>query len=90
MSLHSLANLSSGRSIIRGNRERLKQSSKRSDMMEIQDALARLDYAALTFQDTSAGPHPLGVLEYYLTYPAAVVPEHGFDSLAEAHRSLTV
>lgn len=45
---------SSGRSILRHNRERLRQSSRRNDLTEIEHALARLDVSALTFEDLSA------------------------------------
>ncbi len=38
----------SGRSIVKNNRERLRQSSRRNDLVEIQYALARLDLSALT------------------------------------------
>ncbi|KAK1055264.1 hypothetical protein LTR12_015276 [Friedmanniomyces endolithicus] len=83
----SRVHMESGRSIVKNNRERLRQSSRRNDLVEIQYALARLDLSALTFQDTSA-PMTLSVDEYYQIQPSTI-PDMEFNTFAEAHASLT-
>ncbi|KAK3075242.1 hypothetical protein LTR53_001606 [Teratosphaeriaceae sp. CCFEE 6253] len=85
----SRVHLESGRSILWDNRERLRHSSRRNDLMEIQYALARRDFVARTFQDGSVGPLARGIDDCHGVHLLTAVPEHGFDGFAEAHASFT-
>ncbi|KAK3636021.1 hypothetical protein LTR56_014397 [Elasticomyces elasticus] len=82
----SSTHIDSGRAIVKAHSTRLRQGTRRNDLVEIQQALARYDLAALTFQDTSAVP--VCVDEYYLDHPLFEVPSE-FHSFSEAHSSYT-
>ncbi|KAK3645410.1 hypothetical protein LTR56_009137 [Elasticomyces elasticus] len=82
----SSTHIDSGRAIVKAHSTRLRQGTRRNDLLEIQQALARYDLAALTFQDTSA--IPVSVDEYYLDHPLFEVPSE-FHSFSEAHALYT-
>ncbi|KAK6392432.1 hypothetical protein LTR65_003562 [Meristemomyces frigidus] len=81
----SAVHMHSGRQIVVNNWQRLRQTSRRNDLLEIEQALFRLDIPALAFQDSSS-PLICTLDDYLLTQPMLVVPE--LKSLADARASL--
>lgn len=73
--------MDSGRAIVAQNSQRLKHSSRRKDLLEIEHALARLDLPAICFSDRSS-PYCYTLIDFYQTSPV-LVPEP-FQDIHEA------
>lgn len=81
----SQVHMHSGRSILVQNRKQLQAKYRRSDLVEIEQALFRLDIHALSFQ-SSAAPLKYSLGDFLETNPILEVPD--FTTFAEARACL--
>ncbi|KAK5171198.1 uncharacterized protein LTR77_004342 [Saxophila tyrrhenica] len=77
--------MDSGRAIIADNLQRLKHTSRRRDLLEIESAFARLDLPATCFSDRTS-PYRYGLQDFLNTKPA-LEPEC-FQDINEAQNSM--
>ena len=76
--------IDAGRSIVAQNRHRLRHASRRNDLAEIEQALARLDVHAVTFSDSSS-PYTYSLIDFYNTAPN--LQPGPFSNISEARAS---
>lgn len=77
--------MSSGRAILGQHAAKLNHPARRKDLTEIEHAMARLDLAALFFQDATT-PYAFSVKDFHKTCP--VIVAHTFRDIQEAQTCL--
>ena len=73
--------MDSGRAIVAQNSQRLKHTSRRKDLIEIEHALARLDLPAICFSDRTS-PYRYTLTDFYQTNP--ILTPDQFQDVHEA------
>lgn len=76
--------MDSGRAIVAQNSQRLKHTTRRRDLIEIEHALARLDLPAICFTDRSS-PYRYNLTDFYQTNPILSIDV--FQDVGEAQAS---